>query len=75
MSRSFALMFAVVAVRDSGAAVTVIAGEWDPTHCLINSYSLIIGLPLICSLYSGLLISVVAVIESCLTNCVVFVIG
>jgi len=65
----------VVAVRDSEAAVTVIAGEWDPTHCLINSYSLLIGLPLICSLYSGLLISVVAVIESCLIICMVCVIG
>ena len=64
-----------MAVRDGGAVVSVIAGEWDPTHCLINSYSLIIGLPLICSLYSGLLISVVAVIESCLINCMMCVIG
>ena len=65
----------MVAVRDSRAAVPVIAGEWDPTHCLINSYSLIIGLPLICSLYSGLLISVVAVIEACLINRMMCVIG
>jgi hypothetical protein len=66
----------VVAVRESGAAVTVIAGRMGShTHCLINSYSLLIGLPLICSLYSGLLMSVVAVIESCLINCMVCVIG
>ena len=59
----------MVAVRESGAAMSVIAGEWDSTHCLINSYSLIIGLPLICSLYSCLLIRVLVVSEACLINC------
>jgi hypothetical protein len=57
---------------DNGAPVPVIVVGWDSTHCLINSYSLIIGLPLICSLYSGLLISIVAVSEACLINCMNF---
>jgi hypothetical protein len=45
--------------------------EWNVIpHCLINSYSLITGLPLIFSLYSGSLISIMTLNEACFIDCI-----